>query len=87
MDKQRLKSFNKQLARIYWLALIHIIISVVGVALNMLQFHHNTILYIGIFGLNAIALICFEPWRIMAYLNEGYGYKQGLEAIAKMEEK
>ena len=30
-----------------------------------------------------MALFCFEPWKIMGYLNKGYEYKQGLEAIAE----
>jgi hypothetical protein len=82
MEKQKLRSFNKQLARIYWLALIHVIISVIGLLLNYVRLNSDY-LYFAIIGLNVIALFCFEPWRIMNYLNEGYGYKQGLETLAQ----
>jgi hypothetical protein len=80
MEKSVISSFNTQLSRMYSLAIINIMLSITGLALNYFQFNHNPCLYVGIF-LNLIALFCFQPWKIMGYLNTGYGYKKGLETI------
>ncbi len=82
MEKQKLSSFNKQLSRMYSLAIIHVIISVIGLMLNYVRLN-SSYLYFAIITLNVIALICFEPWKIMGYLNEGYSYQKGLEVIAQ----
>jgi len=80
MEKQKLRSFNEQLSRTYCLAIIHIVISIIGFILNYCKFNSDY-LYFTIIILNTVALFCFEPWKIMGYLNQGYGYKQGLETI------
>jgi hypothetical protein len=77
MEKTRLSSFNKQLSRVYSLAILHIILSFAGLLLNYLRLN-SQYLYFSIITLNLVALFCFEPWKIMGYLNQGYGYKQGL---------
>jgi len=79
MNKQRLKSFNRQIARIY---ATNIFLSAVATALNYYLFNNNNILYFAL-ALNGVALALFQPWKIMGCLNEGYGYKQGLEIIAQ----
>ena len=82
MEKQRLSAFHTQLSRIYCLAIVHIILSVIGLMLNYTRLNSDY-LYLAIITLNIMALFCFEPWKIMGYLNKGYEYKQGLEAIAE----
>lgn len=84
MEKRTIQSFNRQLSRMYSLAILHIFISIIGLALNYLRLH-SEYLYCGIITLNVVALYCFQPWKIMACLNEGYGYQQGLEAIAEQK--
>jgi len=84
MEKRTLRSFNKQLSRMYCLLILHIFISIVGLAFNYLRLH-STYLYCSIFALNAVALCCFQPWKIMGYLNEGYGYQEGMKVIDKIE--
>jgi len=80
MEKRIIRSFNKQLSRIYCLLILHIFISVIGLVFNYLRLH-SAYLYCSIFALNAVALYCFQPWKIISYINEGYGCKKGLEAM------
>ena len=82
MEKQRLSAFHTQLSRIYCLAIVHIILSVIGLMLNYTRINSDY-LYFAIITLNLVALFCFEPWKIMGYLNKGYEYKQGFDAIAE----
>ena len=80
MEKAQVKKFGRQISFVYLLAIIHIILSVLGLLLNKYHFRSDYFFY-SIIGLNVMALICFQPWQIMRYLNEGYGYKQVLNEI------
>jgi len=82
MEKSKLLKFHSQLSNIYVLAIIHIILSVIGLLLNYFCLKSDYLLF-SIIGLNILALISFEPWKISKYLNEGYGYFQSIESISK----
>lgn len=85
MEKQRLSAFNSQLSRIYCLAIIHIILSAIGAIFNCCTLN-SWFVYCAILIMNILAItvvVYLEPWKIMGYLNEGYGYKQGLNTIAQ----
>jgi hypothetical protein len=82
MEKKQVLSFNRQLSRMYSLAIANVMLSVAGLALNYFQFNHSKILYFAIC-LNVLGLIFFQPWKIMGCLNEGYGYQEGMNVLSK----
>ncbi len=69
MEKKITSSFNTQLSRMYSLAIVNIVLSIIGLILNFYHFNHNKILYVSIF-VNAISLIFFYPWRMSGCLNK-----------------
>lgn len=82
MERSRMIGMNRQLSRIYSLAILHVILSCIGLFLT--YFHlQSYFLFFAILGLNVIALFCFEPWKIAGYLHKGYEYKKGLDSLTK----
>lgn len=82
MEKERLRELTRQVSRMYALLLIHIVASVAGLALNYMGMN-NPFVYYAILFLNLTAVWCFEPWKIISWMNDCYGYRKGLEAIEK----
>lgn len=82
MEKSKVRLYNKQLARIYCLQLVYFILSGAGILLNLWHLR-NDYLFWAIMVLNAFAMFLFQPWKISSYLNEGYGYQEGLKAVSE----
>lgn len=86
MEKSTLRRYNTQLSRIYAFQLLYFIISGSGLLLNHLHLQ-NDYLFWSIMILNVCAIYFFQPWKISAYLNEGYGYQEGLKLISATQRK
>lgn len=86
VEKQKVIGFAKQLSRICSLIILNMFLCIAGILLN--QFGGQSfLLYFIIFSLNFTAFWFFEPFKIIKYLNEGYGYKRSLEIISANNEK
>lgn len=83
MEINQIRKFNSQISRMYVLAIIHVILSAIGLMLNYCQVKSDY-LFFSIVALNIVALICFQPWQIMRYLHEAYGYER---LIGSMQQK
>jgi hypothetical protein len=84
LEKPKLTAYFGQLSRMYSLSIIQIFTSISGLISIHLGLGWEWFVYPSLIVLNAVALIYYEPWKIMGALNEGLEYKRGMQTMEEM---
>lgn len=75
MNIESTKRFNCQIQRMYTLAIFNIIVAVFGLVFNYYRFNINFSLFCVVLFINAVAVVFYQPWKIMAYMQKGREFK------------
>ena len=87
MDIQSTKKYNKQVQRMYTLAVFDAMISVFGLIFNYYKFDINFALFLTLLFANFVALAFYQPQKIIMQLSKGREYQMGFNALTKKGEK
>jgi len=70
MDIRSTNQFNKQIYRMYTLAIFNAVIAVLALVFNYYKFDINFALFSTLLFINAIAMFFYEPYKIVSYLSK-----------------
>ncbi len=81
MDIRTIKSFNRQLARVYTFAILQIIVSIAGLACIYFDCALSASFFCVIVCISCVTMIYIQPWQMAKVLHEGLKCQRELEAI------
>lgn len=83
MDIDTTKRFNKQIQRMYTLAVWNIICAVFGLTFYYFEFDIYYALFLTLLFSNAVAVVFYQPWKIQGYMQKGREFKMFYDSFNK----